>query len=174
VLNRKLITFNSRTNHSRAVSSKLRKLNIMILKTVEKIERVIIITLLFSLLLIIVYTSIIFLSLLFGGILSAIQDSFSENNIMKHLHGIFGGFLSVLIGIELLHTIKMYLKDDVVHVEIVLLVALIGISRHVIDLDFEHLEPLTIFGISTLIISLSTGYFLIKKAGYNLKSKKKD
>ena len=144
----------------------------MILKIVEKTERVIIITLLFGLLIIITYTTIIFLSLLFGGILSVIQDSFSENNIMKHLHGIFAGFLSVLIGIELLHTIKMYLKEDVVHVEIVLLVALIGISRHVIDLDYKHIEPLTIFGISALIISLSAGYFLIKKAGYKLKRKK--
>ncbi len=61
-----------------------------------------------------------------------------------------------------LHTIKMYLKEDVVHVEIVLLVALIGISRHVIDLDFKHIEPLTIFGIAALIIALSVGYFLIK------------
>ena len=92
---------------------------------------------------------------------------------MKHLHGIFGGFLSVLIGIELLHTIKMYLKEDVVHVEIVLLVALIGISRHIIDLDYKHLDPMTIFGIAALIIALSAGYFLIKKAGYGLTKKKK-
>ncbi len=145
----------------------------MILNIVEKTERVIIITLLFGLLLIVAYTTIVFLSLLLGGILSAIQDSFSENNIMKHLHGIFGGFLSVLIGIELLHTIKMYLKEDVVHVEIVLLVALIGISRHVIDLDYKHLEANTIFGIAALIIALSVGYFLIKKAGYKLTKKKK-
>ncbi len=139
----------------------------MILKIVKKTERVIIITLLFALLLIIIYTTIVFLSLLFGGILSAIQDSFSENNIMKHLHGIFGGFLSVLIGIELLHTIKMYLIEDIVHVEIVLLVALIGISRHVIDLDYKHMEPITIFGLGALIVALSAGYYLIKKAGYS-------
>jgi len=138
----------------------------MILKIVKKTERIIIITLLFGLLLIIIYTTIVFLSLLFGGILSGIQDSFSENNIMKHLHGIFGGFLSVLIGIELLYTIKMYLIEDVIHVEIVLLVALIGISRHVIDLDYKHMEPITIFGISALIVALSAGYYLIKKAGY--------
>ncbi len=146
----------------------------MILKIVEKIERVIIITLLFGLLVIVAYTTIVFLSLLFGGILSVVQDSFSENNIMKHLHGIFGGFLSVLIGIELLHTIKMYLKEDVVHVEIVLLVALIGISRHVIDLDYKHLDPITIFGIAALILALSLGYFLIKKAGFRLTRRKKN
>lgn len=145
----------------------------MILRIVEKAERIIIITLLLSLLLIIVYTTIVFIGLLFTGILFAIENSFSDNNILKHLHSVFGGFLSVLIGIELLHTIKMYLKEDVVHVEVVLLVALIGISRHVIDLDFEHLGPNTLFGIAALIIALSSGYYLIKR-GMRLKVKNKN
>ncbi len=148
------------------------KTNKHILNIIEKSERVLIIILLFALLIVVVYTSVVFLGLLFDGILSSIQNSFSpDDNIMKHLHSVFGGFLSVLIGIELLHTIKMYLKEDVVHVEIVLLVALIGVSRHVIDLDLEHLEPLKFFGISSLIIVLSTGYFFIKK-GMMLNRKK--
>ncbi|WBX70391.1 phosphate-starvation-inducible PsiE family protein [Tenacibaculum retecalamus] len=146
-------------------------MNNKILNLVEKIERVIIITLLFSLLLVVLYTTVVFLGMLFSGIALGIQNSFTiDNNILTHLHKVFGGFLSVLIGIELLHTIKMYLKEDIVHVEIVLLVALIGVSRHVIDLDFTHLEPLTIFGISSLIIVLSGGYFLIKK-GMRIKKK---
>ncbi len=133
------------------------------IKIVERIERVIILTLLFSLLAVVLYATIVFISLLFGGIIVQFQDSFSQNNILTHLHKIFGGFMLVLIGVELVHTVKMYLKEDVVHVEIVLLVALIGISRHVIDLDFKHLAPLTLIGISSLIIVLSSGYYLIKK-----------
>ena len=135
----------------------------MIIKLVEKTERIIIITLLLSLLLVVIYATVVFLGLLFSGILSGIQDSFSENHILTHLHRVFGGFLLVLIGIELLNTIKMYLKEDVVHVEVVLLVALIGISRHVIDLDLTQLEPITLFGLSALILTLSAGYYLIKK-----------
>lgn len=139
-------------------------MNEKIINVTEKIERVIIVILLLSLLLVVIYTTIVFLGLLFGGIISSIKGSFSlENNILTNLHKVFGGFLSVLIGIELLHTIKMYLKEDVVHVEIVLLVALIGISRHIIDLDITHLKPLTLFAISSLIIALSGGYLLIKK-----------
>lgn len=150
----------------------MKKVNKNVLGLVDKIERVIIITLLFSLLLVVIYTTIVFLGILFGGIASGITSSFSlEDNILTNLHKVFGGFLSVLIGIELLHTIKMYLKEDVVHVEIVLLVALIGISRHVIDLDFKHLSGMTIIGISALILSLSGGYLLIKK-GMRIKTKK--
>ena len=43
-----------------------------------------------------------------------------------------GFFLLVLIGIELLETIKAYLLTNVIHVEIVLEVALIAIARKVI------------------------------------------
>ncbi|MCK5893968.1 MAG: phosphate-starvation-inducible PsiE family protein [Endozoicomonadaceae bacterium] len=140
-------------------------MNNKVLKIVEQIERVLIIVLLFSLLLIVVYTTVVFLVMLFGGIAASIENSFQKGgNIMSHLHPIFGGFLSVLIGIELLNTIKIYLKEDVVHVETVLLVAIIGVSRHVIDLDITHLDPFTLFGISSLIFVLAGGYFLIKKA----------
>ena len=135
----------------------------MILKIVEKTERIIVIALLLSLLLVVFYTTVVFLVLLFSGILSGIQESFSENHILSHLHSVFGGFLLVLIGIELLHTIKMYLEEEVVHVEVVLLVALIGISRHAIDLDLAHLDPIVLFGLSALILSLSGGYLMIKK-----------
>ena len=142
----------------------MKKIDKKVLGIVESIENGIIIVLLFSLLIVVLYTAIVFLALLFGGIIDGIEGSFSrDNNILIHIHSVFGGFLSVLIGIELLHTIKMYLKEDVVHVEIVLLVALIGVSRHVVDLDVTHLEPLTLFGISSLIIVLSGGYYLIKK-----------
>lgn len=145
-------------------------MNSKVLKFVDKIERVVIITLLFSLLIVVVYTAVVFLFMLFNGIITSIESSFSDNNILVHLHKVFGGFLSVLIGIELLHTIKMYLKEDVVHVEIVLLVALIGISRHIIDLDIIHIKPITIFGISSLVLALSIGYYLIKK-GMRIKKK---
>ena len=42
---------------------------------------------------------------------------------------IFGFFLLILIGVELLETIKAYLAQKVVHSEIVLEVALIAITR---------------------------------------------
>ena len=144
----------------------------MIQKFVEKAERVIIIALLVALLLIIAYTTFVFLKLLFYGLYTGVTAPTGDSNIFDHLHAIFGGFLSVLIGIELLHTIKMYLREDVVHVEVVLLVALTGVSRHVIDLDYEKLDPMKVLGISALVIALSAGYFLIKRGMKNPKKKK--
>lgn len=92
-----------------------------------------------------------------------------ENGVLlidlDNLLNIFGVFLLVLIGIELLDTIKVYFKENVIHVEVVILVALIAIARKVIVLDFEHYTGVEILGISAIIISLSAGYYLLKKTG---------
>lgn len=92
---------------------------------------------------------------------------------LERLMDLFGIFLLVLIGIELLDTIKVYLKESVVHVEVVVLVAIIALARKVVVLKIEELSGELIIGIGVLIIALSLAYYLIKRAGLmicNLKS----
>jgi uncharacterized membrane protein (DUF373 family) len=84
---------------------------------------------------------------------------------LDNLMDLFGVFLLVLIGIELLDTIKVYLKRNVVHVEVVVLVAIIAIARKVVILKIEQLSGELIIGIGVLVISLSVAYYLIKKSG---------
>jgi uncharacterized membrane protein (DUF373 family) len=76
---------------------------------------------------------------------------------------IFGFFLLVLIGIELLETIKAYLVENIVHVEIVLEVALIAIARKAIILDIEKYEGLTILGTAGLILAVAIAYYAVKR-----------
>lgn len=78
---------------------------------------------------------------------------------------LFGVFMLVLIGIELLDTIKVYFNERVVHVEVVMLVAVIAVARKVIVLEPDYYDPLTLFGIALLVITLAVGYYLIKRAG---------
>jgi uncharacterized membrane protein (DUF373 family) len=87
---------------------------------------------------------------------------------------VFGFFLMVLIGLELLETIKTYLDEDRVHAEVVFLVALVAVSRKVIILDYKGLDPNLLYGMSALIISLGIGYFLVGRAlGHRDAGKKK-
>jgi uncharacterized membrane protein (DUF373 family) len=83
---------------------------------------------------------------------------------INELLDIFGLFLLVLIGIELLDTIKSYLAEHKLHVEIVLVVAMIAIARKVIILDTEKLSDLTLIGIGAIILALAIGYFLVKQS----------
>jgi uncharacterized membrane protein (DUF373 family) len=71
----------------------------------------------------------------------------------------------VLIGLELLETIKAYLKEDVVHAEIVVLAAIIALARKVVVMDSSSLSEIKILALALLFISLSLGYYLLKKAG---------
>src|SRR5579871_4746785 len=56
---------------------------------------------------------------------------------VAELLDLFGFLLLVLIGVELLSTLKAYLSESVVHVELVLEVALIAVARKVIILDLK-------------------------------------
>ncbi|MBD3290173.1 phosphate-starvation-inducible E-like protein [candidate division KSB1 bacterium] len=87
---------------------------------------------------------------------------------VANLTEIFGFFFMILIGLELLHTIKTYLTEESRHVEIVFLVAMIAVARKIIVLELKKLSPLTLVGLGALIIALSAGYFLIKRTHHNV------
>ena len=77
---------------------------------------------------------------------------------------IFGFFFIILIGFELIETIEMYFKENVIHAEVVLLVAVIAVSRKVILLDLEKYDPLAILGLGIIIIALGACYWFIKQS----------
>jgi uncharacterized membrane protein (DUF373 family) len=85
---------------------------------------------------------------------------------------VLGGFLLVLIGVELLDTIKAYFHENVIHVEIVVLLAIIAIARKVILLDPTGMSGFDfgfeLIGIGIIVVGLSAGYYLIKKAGIRI------
>lgn len=77
---------------------------------------------------------------------------------------VFGFFLMVLIGLELLETIKAYMEEDRVHAEVVFLVGIVAVSRKVIIIDYEKMDPGLLYGMSSLIITLAAGFFIVRRA----------
>lgn len=73
----------------------------------------------------------------------------------------FGAFIAVLIAIEIFENITVYLRDDVIHVKIVLATALMAIARKIIILDLQETEPLHVFGIAAVALAMSIGYWLV-------------
>jgi uncharacterized membrane protein (DUF373 family) len=82
---------------------------------------------------------------------------------IDELLDIFGLFLLVLIGVELLETIKAYIKENVVHVEVVMTVAMIAIARKVITLDVKELPSMTLFGIAAIILALAAANYCYRR-----------
>jgi uncharacterized membrane protein (DUF373 family) len=77
---------------------------------------------------------------------------------------IFGYFLLVLIGVELLETLKAYVRKDVIHVRVVLEVALIAMARKVIIEEPNTVPGLTLFGIAALILALGIAFYFERQA----------
>jgi uncharacterized membrane protein (DUF373 family) len=77
---------------------------------------------------------------------------------------VFGYFLLVLIGVELLETLRAYLKKDVIHVRVVLEVALIAMSRKVITEEPNTVPALTLFGIAALILALAVAFYFERRS----------
>lgn len=75
----------------------------------------------------------------------------------------FGAFMATLIAIEIFLNIVLYLRDDVLHVKLVLATALMAIARKVIVLDYKTLEPEYIWATAAVIFALSIGYWLVAK-----------
>ncbi|MFC1835523.1 phosphate-starvation-inducible PsiE family protein [Thermodesulfobacteriota bacterium] len=75
---------------------------------------------------------------------------------------IFGMFMLVLIGLELFESIQVYHKDRIIRVEVVIMVAIIAVSRKVIILDYKSLSSFTLLQVGVGILCLGLTYMLLK------------
>ncbi len=82
---------------------------------------------------------------------------------VSELFDVFGLFLMVLIGLELMTSIHMYLDDHRIHAEMMFLVALTAITRKIVIMDSSVADPMLIFSIGFLVIALAAGYYLLRK-----------
>ncbi|MDY6980923.1 MAG: phosphate-starvation-inducible PsiE family protein [Pseudomonadota bacterium] len=76
---------------------------------------------------------------------------------------LFGLFLLVLIGIELLETMKKYYNEGRVDLDVIISVSLIAIGRKIIIMEPKDYNPLTLIGIAAMILALFAGYWVIKR-----------
>ena len=89
---------------------------------------------------------------------------------VAELLDVFGLFLMVLIGLELMSVIHMYLDDQAINAEMMFLVALTAVTRKIVILDTSKTDPMVVFGIGFLVIALSSGYYLFRRHKYDAES----
>lgn len=146
------------------------------MKLLEKIfhyfEKIIVLTLLFLMGVIIVISTFE----LVVSIISQITDHNQEDGLMflqmHELLELFSFILLIVIGLELFETVKYYLNKHKIQAEFILLVALTAIARKVIVIDYSKINNTLLLGIAATILSLSVGYFLIKRADLQERKKK--
>ena len=126
---------------------------------IRKFEKIMYITLIILLGGVVVFSIAELVWLLYEGLF--ISSMYRLEN--KELLNLFGFFLLVVIGIEILDTLKTYLRENVIHVEIVILVAVIAFARKVIILDPATSDGGLMAGMGVIVVGLGIAYYLIKK-----------
>ncbi len=132
-------------------------------RVLERVEHAVVI-LLIVLLAIVICVALVDLYVLFA---MRIGDRLTEVRttaaFQEALQNAFGGVLMVLLGLELLETVKVYFQEHRIRVEIIMFVAIIATGRHIIQIDTHDANPMMIFGLATLMLALSASYFLLKR-----------
>jgi uncharacterized membrane protein (DUF373 family) len=91
--------------------------------------------------------------------------STDSNTFQEVFQGAVGGILVILLALELLETVRLYTRDHRVKLEIVMVVAMIALGRHIIQLDYHATGGPELLGIAALVVALAGGYYLVSRAG---------
>jgi uncharacterized membrane protein (DUF373 family) len=90
---------------------------------------------------------------------------FSPRDLLtyKELLSMLGSIFMVLIGLELLETVKIYQQKHALHVELIVDVAIIALARKIIILDYSALKLSVLIGIAVLLSALALVRLVLKK-----------
>jgi uncharacterized membrane protein (DUF373 family) len=95
---------------------------------------------------------------LYNGVIIGSLSEFIKSQFSQ----LIGLFLTILIGVELLEAVKAFLKEEIVHVEIVVLVAIIAISRKVIVWEISSSHYMDLIAMAIMLLALAATYWVIK------------
>ena len=125
-----------------------------------RIERLLIWTIVIMMILVTLLSTIDLGALLLRDILSPPVGLLAVQELLD----LFGAFLIVLIGFELLHSVKHYLSSEQIRADLVILVALIAVTRKVIVTDWAQAQWPVVLSFGVLVIGLAGSYYLVRRA----------
>lgn len=133
-------------------------------RMVDTVERVVVTALRALILLFVTGATVILYVLFVAGLPTQLGQISSAGHLLEIMQTAFGGVLGVVLGLELSETLKTYFAHHQVRLEVILVVATIAVSRHLIQMDLEHTSASVLLGLGVLILCLTLGYVLVKKA----------
>jgi uncharacterized membrane protein (DUF373 family) len=116
---------------------------------------------------------VVILVSLYDLVVILIKDLFTTEPIgffSKTLIEIFGLFLNILIALELLENVTAYLRKHIVQVELVVVTALIAISRKIIIFDPNKYSKDDLIALTVGTLALAASYWLIRKVNRDNRS----
>jgi len=96
------------------------------------------------------------------GVFRGMGSVASIDDLQNAVQNVFAGVLLLILGLELLETLRNYFTNFQIRIEVILLVTLIAISRHVMLLDIEHTKGSVLIGSAALILALAVSLRLMR------------
>jgi uncharacterized membrane protein (DUF373 family) len=130
----------------------------------DRFDRIVVILLRLLLMFVIAAAMFELYLLLWTGLTERLHEIQSVPILQELVQRAFGGALLIVLGLELLETLKVFFTEHQVRLELILMVAIIAVSRHIILLDLDHDSGILLLGTSALVLSLGCAYFLVLRA----------
>ena len=116
----------------------------------------------------IVIAGLILYALFVYGVLTSIIKVNSLEQLQADLQHVFAGVLLLVLGLELMKSLESFFVGFRVQVEIIVIVAIVAVARHVLLIDFDHAQPAMVLAAGGLILMLALSYVLVRQPQQNL------
>jgi uncharacterized membrane protein (DUF373 family) len=138
-----------------------------ILERVEKLisanELVVVVAAELLLAVTIVIAGVVVYALFIRSTLSSIRSVDTVDELQTALEHVFAGVLLLVLGLELMKSLQNFFAGFQVQVEIIVIVAIIGVARHILLIDYEHAKAEKIVAAAALILALAISYALVRQ-----------
>jgi uncharacterized membrane protein (DUF373 family) len=84
------------------------------------------------------------------------------DQLQEGVEKVFAGVLLLMLGLELLKCLVTFFTGFEVQVEIILIVAIIAVARHIMLIDIEHADWKTLVGAAALVLALGAAYAMVR------------
>jgi len=112
----------------------------------------------------VILAAIILYALFFENIRSGGLDNIENTGaLQKAVEQVFAGVLLLLLGLELLKSLTSFFVGHHLQLEIIVVVAMIAVARHIMLVDFAHVEAPNVLGAAALMLALAISYALVRQ-----------
>ncbi len=104
-------------------------------------------------------------ALFFGRLGEGIHNLHSIDELQAAVEQVFAGVLLLMLGLELAQEFDEFFTGFEIQVQVILVVAMIAVARHIMLVDLEHTEWTTLLGAGVLMLALAISYALVRRYG---------
>jgi uncharacterized membrane protein (DUF373 family) len=101
--------------------------------------------------------------LVIQGVPRSVARIDSIDELQRSVQSLFAGILLVILGLELMDTLRHYFIEHHLRAEFLISVALIAAARHVIQIDYEHAPPTVVAALAFLVLTLAAAYVAMRR-----------